>query len=72
MPGMDGIELATKFQIAQRATKIIHMSGCTDGLEAAHGPARAEPLVLAKPFTHGELLTRIGTALDTAFTGRQR
>jgi two-component system cell cycle sensor histidine kinase/response regulator CckA len=64
MPGMSGSDLAGRLTEAHKETKVLYMSGYTDGAVAHHGSAYSEAALLQKPFTPAMLLGKVRGALQ--------
>jgi two-component system cell cycle sensor histidine kinase/response regulator CckA len=56
MPGMSGRELAQRLATTRPDTKILYMTGYTDGAIAEHGVLEAGISILRKPFTQAQLI----------------
>jgi two-component system cell cycle sensor histidine kinase/response regulator CckA len=63
MPGMSGRALADALSMSRPETRVLYMSGYTDGEIATHGVLNAETAILQKPFTQEELIRRVEEAL---------
>jgi CheY-like chemotaxis protein len=55
MPGMSGRELAQRLATSRPDTKVLYMTGYTDGAIAEHGVLEAGISILRKPFTQAQL-----------------
>jgi PAS domain S-box-containing protein len=66
MPGMSGRELALTLAATRPETKILYMTGYTDGAIAEHGVLEAGISILRKPFTQAQLIR----SLDGIFEGK--
>jgi CheY-like chemotaxis protein len=64
MPGMSGADLAARLRACQPKVVILFMSGYAGDLVARAGVSEAETLVIHKPFTKKDLLTKVRTILD--------
>jgi PAS domain S-box-containing protein len=56
MPGMSGRELALRLATTRPDTKVLYMTGYTDGAIAEHGVLEAGISILRKPFTQAQLI----------------
>ncbi len=56
MPGMTGSELALRLASTRPDTKVLYMTGYTDGAIAERGVLEAGRSILRKPFTHAQLI----------------
>jgi PAS domain S-box-containing protein len=56
MPGMSGRELALRLVTTRPETKVLYMTGYTDGAIAEHGVLEAGISILRKPFTQAQLI----------------
>ncbi len=65
MPGMDGIELATKALAAHASMGVVLMSGFVEQLERAKTLNTTRAAVIAKPFTLDGMRTKVRTVLAT-------
>jgi len=63
MPGMSGIELSTKLRELRPGLKVLLMSGYAGDLIARYRVAESEIMLIEKPFTRHNLLSRIRAAL---------
>ena len=63
MPGMSGRALADALSGSRPQTRVLYMSGYTDGEIATQGVLDAGTSILRKPFTHDELVRRVEEAL---------
>lgn len=63
MPGMSGRALADALAISHPDTRVLFMSGYTDGEIAKQGVLDAGLAILHKPFTREELIRRVEEAL---------
>ena len=63
MPGMSGIELSTKLRELRPGLKVLLMSGYAGDLIARYRVAESEIMLIEKPFTRSNLLSRIRAAL---------
>jgi two-component system, cell cycle sensor histidine kinase and response regulator CckA len=63
MPAMTGRELAQAVVERTPQTKVLFMSGYTDDVLLRRGVLHPEVVVVQKPFTAGELLQAVGSAL---------
>jgi two-component system, cell cycle sensor histidine kinase and response regulator CckA len=66
MPGMSGQALASELTVLRPETKVLYMSGYTDGAVATHGVLQSGISFIRKPFTGEELLQRIDDILKIA------
>ena len=66
MPGMSGRVVADRFAVSRPETKVLFMSGYTDGAIAHHGVLEPGMAYLAKPFTVDTLSARVRDVLDGA------
>jgi two-component system, cell cycle sensor histidine kinase and response regulator CckA len=64
MPGMSGRALATKLTALRPGTRVLYMSGYTDGAVATHGVLECGITFLRKPFTRTELTERVDEVLS--------
>jgi len=64
MPGMSGRALATKLTALRPCTRVLYMSGYTDGAVATHGVLESGITFLRKPFTRTELTERVDEVLS--------
>jgi two-component system, cell cycle sensor histidine kinase and response regulator CckA len=64
MPGMSGRALATKLTALRPSTRVLYMSGYTDGAVATHGVLESGITFLRKPFTRTELTERVDEVLS--------
>ena len=63
MPGMSGRALADALSGSRPETRVLYMSGYTDGEIATQGVLNAETSILHKPFTQDELIRRVEDVL---------
>jgi len=63
MPGMSGRALADALSGSRPETRVLYMSGYTDGEIATQGVHDARASILHKPFTQDELIRRVEEAL---------
>jgi len=63
MPGMSGRALADALSSSRPETRVLYMSGYTDGEIATQGVLNAETSILHKPFTQDELIRRVEDVL---------
>ncbi len=64
MPGLNGRQVAAKITAVRAGTRVLFMSGHTDGVLGRNGLADPDtPSVVRKPFTPAELLRRVEDAL---------
>jgi PAS domain S-box-containing protein len=68
MPGMLGDELAETLHDQRPDTRILFISGYAGDLMSRYGVLKPGLTVLAKPFTTGDLLTAVRTAIGTTTT----
>ncbi len=68
MPGMSGRALAEAIAISHPDTRVLFMSGYTDGEIAQKGVLDAGTAILHKPFTREELIHRVEEALASVTT----
>jgi PAS domain S-box-containing protein len=66
MPKMSGRELAERLVTIHRETRILYMSGYTDGAISQHGVLDPETELLQKPFSFDELAQKVRKVLDAA------
>lgn len=66
MPGMSGPDLARALVADRPQLRVVYMSGFSADLVARHGRLDPGTEFLAKPFTLGELATRVRRVLDRA------
>lgn len=64
MPQMSGRELGQKFRSLRPATKVLHMSGYTDGSIILQGILDSKTRFIQKPFTPVTLAKKIREILD--------
>ena len=64
MPGMSGRALATQLTGLRPGTRVLYMSGYTDGAVATHGVLESGITFLRKPFTRTELTERVDEVLS--------
>jgi signal transduction histidine kinase/ActR/RegA family two-component response regulator len=64
MPGMSGPELAAQVAKTSQGTKILYMSGYTDGAIAHNGVLDPDTPFLSKPFSMDQLVERVRATLD--------
>ena len=64
MPGMNGSELARRLRGMRSGVRVVFMSGYSTEAIASHGALSPGSTFLQKPFTIGELTTRLRAALD--------
>jgi two-component system, cell cycle sensor histidine kinase and response regulator CckA len=64
MPGMSGQALASDLTALRPETKVLYMSGYTDGAVATHGVLQSGISFLRKPFSSEELIRRIDEILS--------
>jgi PAS domain S-box-containing protein len=69
MPGMSGRALADILHDSRPQTRVLYMSGYTDGEIAKQGVLNPGTAILHKPFTQEELLRRVEEALSGAAQG---
>ncbi|MES1187476.1 MAG: response regulator [Myxococcales bacterium] len=68
LPGIDGLELFRRL-VAQRGNfPVVFMSGYTDNVLAEKGLQETGAAFLQKPFSHGELASKVRAALDAHVT----
>jgi signal transduction histidine kinase/CheY-like chemotaxis protein len=65
MPGMTGSELADVVRIQSPETRILFMSGYSDGAVLDHGVMQSEATLLRKPFSRKTLSARVREVLDS-------
>jgi signal transduction histidine kinase/CheY-like chemotaxis protein len=65
MPGLSGKELATLVKKASSDVKVVFMSGYTNDIIAKQGVLHADEILVQKPFSEDELLTKLREALAT-------
>ncbi|HKW94237.1 MAG TPA: ATP-binding protein [Methylomirabilota bacterium] len=66
MPGMSGRVVADRLAMSRPETKVLFMSGYTDGAIAHHGVLEPKMEYLAKPFSVETLSARVRDVLDAA------
>ena len=66
MPEMSGPDLAAQLKAQRPDLNVLFMSGYAGSLLSHHGVLEAETDLLPKPFTKGDLVTRIGALLQKA------
>ena len=66
MPRMQGRELADKVRILQPASRVVFMSGYTQGLLGAQGVLEPGVHLIEKPFSESTLLTKLYEILSDA------
>jgi two-component system sensor histidine kinase EvgS len=64
MPNINGRELAERLTSARPDLKVLYMSGYTDMVLDVHGVLEADGAFLSKPFTPGELASKVRAVLD--------
>ncbi|HMJ01076.1 MAG TPA: PAS domain S-box protein [Gaiellaceae bacterium] len=64
MPKMSGRELAERLVTIHRETRILYMSGYTDGAIGQHGVLDPETELLQKPFSFDELAQKVRKVID--------
>jgi two-component system cell cycle sensor histidine kinase/response regulator CckA len=64
MPGMSGVELATRLMARWPELKVLYMSGYTDGSIVSHGVSQRGASFLQKPFTSEQLGRKLRSVLD--------
>ena len=64
LPDVSGPQVARRLAASHPSIEVLYMSGYTDDHLAHRGIASSDPLLLAKPFTIGSLLSRIRETLD--------
>jgi PAS domain S-box-containing protein len=64
MPKMSGRELAERLVTIHRETRVLYMSGYTDGAIGHHGVLDPHTELLQKPFTFDELAQKVRKVLD--------
>jgi CheY-like chemotaxis protein len=64
MPKMSGRELAERLVTIHRETRVLHMSGYTDGAIGQHGVLDPHTELLQKPFTFEALVQKVRKVLD--------
>ncbi len=64
MPGLNGVELATKVEAMAPGTRIVFMSGYSETASAERGALPSGTRLLSKPFSSNTLLRMIREALD--------
>ena len=65
MPGMSGIDLASRFQVRHPSAKVLFMSGYTDEAISRSGMRLPEVPVVSKPFRLADLARRLRGLLAT-------
>jgi PAS domain S-box-containing protein len=71
MPGMNGRELAQRIAEIRPQTKILYMSGYTENVIGHNGTLDAGVRLLQKPFTLGELKSKVRQVLDSTAAGSE-
>jgi len=66
MPGLSGGELAAMISAFRPALKVLYMSGYPNELIAYHGALETSVILLEKPFTTHDLLSRVRSVLTQA------
>ena len=69
MPGMNGRELAQRISEIRPQTKVLYMSGYTENVIGHNGTLDAGVRLLQKPFTLGELRSKVRQVLDSVPLG---
>ena len=69
LPDLNGKLLAERLAQLRPATAVLYMSGYTDNVIAQHGVLESGIEFLQKPFSPGELATKIRAILDRAHDG---
>ncbi len=64
MPGASGPELAARLHAVRPDTRVLFVSGYTDGTMARHGVLPEEMMFLQKPFSKLALATKVREVLD--------
>jgi PAS domain S-box-containing protein len=64
MPGPDGLELARQLTSVRPDTRVLYMSGYTDGMMSDHGLPHPGALFLQKPFSREVLARKVREVLD--------
>jgi PAS domain S-box-containing protein len=64
MPKMSGRELAERLVTIHRETRVLYMSGYTDGAIGQHGVLDAHTELLQKPFTFDALAQKVRKVID--------
>jgi len=59
MPGVNGLDLANHIGVERPQTEVLYMSELTDSIAVQSISMEKPEAVLPKPFTAGELLTRV-------------
>jgi PAS domain S-box-containing protein len=65
MPGLSGRDLATLVKKASDGVKVIFMSGYTNDIIAKQGVLHTDEILVQKPFTEEELLTKLREVVGT-------
>ncbi|HEY7197202.1 MAG TPA: PAS domain S-box protein [Gaiellaceae bacterium] len=65
MPRMSGRELAQRFSLLHPESRLLYMSGYTDGAILQHGVLPEGTRFLQKPFTMESLVSKVGEVLST-------
>jgi FixJ family two-component response regulator len=68
MPKMSGRELAEHLVAIHRETRVLYMSGYTDGAIGQHGVLDAQTELLQKPFTFDALAQKVRKVIDAPAT----
>lgn len=66
LPGMDGRKVAREVAVLCPGIPVLYVSGYTGDAIVHHGIIEEGLEFLSKPFTAGELLTRVRTLLDAS------
>jgi PAS domain S-box-containing protein len=69
MPKMSGKELAERLLTLHAETRVLYMSGYTDGIIGQHGVLDPRTELLQKPFSVSALAEKVRLVLDTPATG---
>jgi PAS domain S-box-containing protein len=72
MPKVSGPELARRVAMLRPETRVVYMSGYTDGAIARHGVLDTDTAFLQKPFTAEALARKIRAVLDEPREERRR
>ena len=64
MPGMSGAELARRLAASHPETRVLYISGYTDGTLSGDGVVPEDAAFLQKPFTPEVLVKKVREVLD--------
>jgi two-component system, cell cycle sensor histidine kinase and response regulator CckA len=71
MPGMSGLELASRVVALRPQIRVLYMSGYTDEAVARDGLVADDVNFLQKPFTLEELADKVRSVLDATWRDRE-